>query len=264
MSSNNETTIIDNQEPILTKEAIRNGIWQAIKTKTNYDLSDDANITKTGGVFVDSIWLRTNYSNNPSIQNVIGKLINETNTTNYVSGELYNLANSSKTETTISLDSVQLQHLGIPNGTKLNRLPITEAKSILRKLIYEDAKILSQYNNLLENEVIDDFMIQKLLLNAYDIILDNTTISSIYKYDDDSAMNYTISNNTFSISTAGSKTYTYYPEKLIIKTISENQRYTVDENSENIIKIDNTTLDEQIPIDFEFKPEYIFRILTKV
>ena len=266
MSGNNENLTI-NQDPLLTKNAIRKAIWQAIKTKTNYNLSDDANLNKTGGVFTDSIWLRTNYTANPSVQNVIGKLINETNTTNYVSGELYNLVCSSKTSDTITIENIsteQLQHLGISNGTILNRLPMADAKSVLRKLIYEDAKLLSHYNNTLENEIIDDIMIQKLLLSAYDIITDGTTTSSIYKYDDNSAMNYTISGNTFDISVAGSKTYTYYPERLIVKTISQSQRYTVDENAEKITKIGNTVLTEEIPIDFDFNPEYTFKILTKV
>ena len=268
-------------DKILSKEAIRKGIWQAIKTKTNYDLSFNDNSTITGGVFVDSIWLKENYSNdnNISIQNVIGKIFNEDTPINYVTADLYNMAISSKKEIAISInDSItqsQLDRLGIPSGTTLNKLPVVDAKSILKKLIYEDAKLLSLYNNALENEIIDDFMIQKLFLSAYDIIAvsDNTIpvnlTSTIYTYDDNvhTNLNYSITNNAFTIQKSDSLTYTYYPEKLIIKTPSLNQRYTVTKIQENettksyITAINENDLTEQIEIDFDYKPEYTITII---
>jgi hypothetical protein len=199
-----------------------------------------------------------------------------------VSADLYNTTISSKKEITISVgDSItnsQLNRLGIPNGTTLNKLPVVDAKSILKKLIYEDAKLLSLYNNALENEIVDDFMIQKLFLNAYDIITisDNTIpeviTSTIYTYDNDASANldYLISNNTFTIQKPESFTYTYYPKKLIIKTPSLNQRYTVTKTQVSgttktyITAINGTNLTEQIEIDFDYKPEYTLTIIPIV
>ena len=281
--SNNPTTITS-KEPLLTKQAIRKAIWQAVKTKTNYDLSGSSNTTNTGGIFTDSIWLRTNYDTNLHIQDVIGKLIKANNGNAYIDANLYNLSVSSKSSDTISLSSEQVQNLGIPNGTTLNRIPIADAKTILSKIIYDDAKILSIYNKLIDSEIADEIMEQKLMLAGYDIITasDNTipssATSSIYKYDDNQTpLNYSITvnngNNTFTIPTTSSQTYTYYPDTIIVKTINSQQRYTttsttttvdnIETTKYYITAINGTNLTEQIEIDFEYVPEYTLNIITK-
>jgi len=256
------------KEYLLTKEAIRKGIWQAIKTKTNYNLALDVNSNKTGGIFTDSVWLKDNYNLNPNTQDVIGKLISENSISGYINADLYNLASENKTSNIITLTEEQENYLGIKNGTILNRLPIADAELILSKLIYEDAKLLSQYNKLIDSEIINDFKKQKLMLSGYDIIISpNTTIptsatSTIYTYDNDeqTALYYEINVNdkTFTISNTN---YTYYPNTILIKIINPQQKYTISNNE--ITAINGISLTKNIPIDFEYVPEYIFEKITK-
>ncbi len=251
-------------EKLLSQKAIREGIWQAIKTKTNYDLAITDSKTKTGGIFTDSIWLKDNYTKNgdSSVQNVVGKLIDISNNSTYITADVYNTILSNKTSTTITgLSATQIASLGIPNGTELNRLPLIEAKTVSSKLIYEDAKLLSYYNQLIDSEIADEIRTQKLFLSGVDVInvqgstVPSSATSTIYKYDNEStSLTYNISNNKFTISTSSSLTYTYYPDVLILKMNKSSQRYTV--SQQNITAIDGVNLTEPITIDFEYVPEY--------
>lgn len=240
-------------EPLLTQKAIRRGIWEAIKTKTNYTLLDQKN--KTGGIFVDSIWLRENYSGNA--QKVIGKLIEDVDTNStYVTGILYNSLFPIPTATVNINDD-----LGLQSNTTLRKLPMADAKLVLSKLIYEDAKLLSLYSKIMNEEMeIEDFRNQKMLLNGYDILENGETSSSIYVDNLGSPLTYDISGSSFRIANSN---FTYYPRKILLKTESVNQRYTVEvqEGVKKIVKIDNEPLTEGIPIDFDFVPNYTITIL---
>ena len=237
-------------EALLTQKAIRRGIWEAIKTKTNYSIMDQRN--KTGGIFVDSIWLRDNYSGNS--QKVIGKLIEDLNST-YVTGTLYNSLFPVQTTTVSRNDD-----LGLQADTTLKKLPVADAKLVLSKLIYEDAKILSLCNKIMNEEMeIDDFMKQKMMLNGYDV-LKGSNVSSIYVDNSNSPLTYNVSGSTFTIANSE---FTYYPRKIMLKTESVNQRYKVEvqDGVRKIVKIDNETLSEGIPIDFDFVPNCTITIL---
>lgn len=84
-------------------------------------------IKKTGGVFVDSIWLKDNYSSTNNIQKVIGKLFTENNISNHITGDMYNSVLSGKT----TIIGIHNTILGLTNSIVLNKLPIADAKMIL-------------------------------------------------------------------------------------------------------------------------------------
>lgn len=255
----------DSGQNVLTENVIRKGIWQAVKTKTNYSLLD--NDTATGGVFTDAIWLRNNYSND--VQNVYGKLITSTlnNNDSYITGNTYNTTLSSIITETVEANS----DLGLANNTTLNKLPIADAKLLLMRLIYDDAKIYSLNNEKICEEAEKDFENQKLYLNAYDFIVIesnsipiNTNVSSpLYKDDSNNYLVYRFAKSgddyTFTI-TQSYDNYTYYPKKILIKHLVGSERYTV--SNGNITKIDNINLTSTIPIDFEITPKYEYIVAT--
>ena len=250
-------------EKILTQQAIREAIWQAVKTKTNQTLLTSDKKLITGGVFTDSIWLKDNYTTTENIgtQNAIGKIITEQTPKNYVTAELYNSISANPSQK-IEFNSDLAINLGIEEETVyLNKIPIGDAKNILRKLIYEDAKILSIYNKSLNNEIVNDFMKQKLFLNAYDMLLNNATTSSIYTYNDEHThLSYTLDHTNLTFSINDKSNCTYYPEHIIIKKLKSSQRYTVTSNNDvnSIIQIDGHALStgNTIEIDFDYEPEY--------
>jgi len=249
-------------EKIITQEAIRKGIWQAIKTKTNYNLLDSNSKSKTGGIFSEAIWLKDNYSATDNKQDVIGKLLTSLDSNNYISAETYNqMLSNSPNPIIVPLN----EKIGLANNTSLYKLPIADAKLLLPRLIYDEAKLYSEVNKHILKEVEQDFEEQRLLLTAYDIVdmssesddllpSSFTLTSNIYKDDNNSSLRYsfTLINNKYTF-TISNQLYTYYPEKILIRFVFQNkQRYLYDNNNQ-LIKIDNVALITPIPIDFEYK-----------
>lgn len=253
----NETT-----NKLLTQKAIREGIWQAIKTKTNYNLLDSNSKSKTGGIFSEAIWLKDNYSATDNKQDVVGKLLTSLDNNSYISAETYNqMLSNSPNPITVPLN----EKIGLANNTSLYKLPIADAKLLLPRLIYDEAKLYSEVNKHILKEVEQDFEEQRLLLTAYDIVdmssesddllpSSFTLTSNIYKDDNDSSLRYsfTLANNKYSF-TILNQSYIYYPEKILIRFVFQNkQRYLYDNNNQ-LIKIDNIALTTPIPVDFEYE-----------
>jgi hypothetical protein len=239
-------------EPLLTQKAIRQGIFSAIKSKTNYNMID--NVNKTGGIFVDSIWLDTNYNQTDNTQFVIGKIIHDVmNSNEYVKADQYNTIMSSNVQINVNPD----RRLGLYSQTELNKIPVVDARYIFTKMIHDDAE---KYN--LHLKMIDDkyrMNDQQLFLSARDIVYSNgnTYVSSIYDSENNEKLIYNINGSQFNITNKTDETI-YYPETLIIAKNKPNPRYSYySENNANYIKsIDNVMLNNKIYCDFDIIPEY--------
>jgi len=271
MSSN---TITYASEPLLTQHAIRQGIFDAVKLKSNYNLLiNEGNKNKTGGIFTDSTWLKTNYDSTNNKQFVVGKLLHDiSDNTDYIKGDQFNTVMGLTETINVNPSSEMKAILGLANQTELNKIPILDTKHVFMKMVHDDAELYNMKNKSIDNDydISNDINIQRIILAGYDVVTinNNAYISEIYSISESSQTKliYSISGNQFTITNKTNDTI-YYPTKLVVKTIdnSDNRyEYDTDNTGTYIKKIDNVVLnsDYKIYCDFEQYPKYTYSIYT--
>ena len=273
MSSN---SIVYTSEPLLTRQSIRQGIFNAVKLKTNYNLLiENGNNNKTGGVFTDSIWLKTNYNNTNNKQYVVGKLLHDIeNNNDYIKGNQFNSVMELDEKIDINISDEMKNILGVNNQTELNKIPILDTKHIFMKMVHDDAEKYNMYLKMINDKynITDDIdgniNKQKLLLAGYDVVIDNnnTYISTLYSVSDsvETKLTYAINNDKFTITNKTDDTI-YYPYTLVVKTLATNRyAYNSDNNGIYIEKIDNIALNPNYKIycDFQQYDNYTFSTYT--
>ena len=249
---------------ILTEDAIRKAIFNAVKLKTNFNLiaktEEEEKNLKTGGVYSKSIWLEENDD----------AIINE-NHNQYVIGKIYDFTRNIDQNVSLenSIDNIQIKAYNkIPSGeniteqidadpdiklpnTTLLKIPMLDAKFTLIKLLHNDIlinNILNQIDKINYEHEIQDLKTQELLLASIDIVEkigtdESKCLSNHYtKSDESTYLIYNLLNdNKFSISNYEPENGDYsFPNKIYVR----NGIYEIYINSESG-KVKNVGDDEE-------------------